>query len=171
MFHHMVHENTVRSKAAIVMGSISFDDSACEIFESVAPASDSVSVNVASVTAGKSGGVSAERLAKLFSIAHDNAEWTLSVKAQRNRQSADSSLSHNFGMNDWMLQYRRISSTFFTDTLYVTAKARSTRGNTCTQVFVSDKDFVALYPMRDTKSFFSSLKVFARRGCTGSPCM
>ena len=59
VFHHMVHENAVRSKAAMAMGSVSFDDSACEIFESVAPASDSVSVNVASVTAGKSGGVSA----------------------------------------------------------------------------------------------------------------
>ena len=36
------------------------------------------------------------------------------------------------------------------------------RGNTCAQVFVSDKDFVALYPMRDTKSYFSLLKVFAK---------
>ena len=36
VFHHMVHENAVRSKAAMAMGSVSFDDSACEIFESVA---------------------------------------------------------------------------------------------------------------------------------------
>jgi hypothetical protein len=113
VFPHQLTVNVDKSEADMAMGSTSFDDSACEIFEAI-PALSNISANVAAVTAGKSGGVSAKHLTKLFSIAHDDAEWTLFVTTQRNRQSDDSSLSHNFVTNDL------------------------------------DKDFVALYPMRDT---------------------
>jgi hypothetical protein len=86
------------------------------------------------VTAGKPGGVGAERLAKLFSIPFNDAVRTLAVTTQLNRRTADSSLSRNFGTNDRMVRYRQLDSTFFTDTMYVTAKAKSTHGNTCAQL-------------------------------------
>ena len=47
--------------------------------------------------------------------------------------------------------------------MYVTRKAKkSMRGNTCVQVFVSNKSFLAIYPMKDTKSYIKSLKLFAK---------
>ena len=60
-----------------------------------------------------------------------------------------------------MLCYQWIKSTFFTDTLFATKQAKSTHGNICAQVYISDKGFLALYPMRDVKSFPLSLKEFA----------
>ncbi len=52
------------------------------------------------MTVGKPGGVSAERLAKLFSIPFDDAVCILVVTTQLNRQTANSSVSQNFGTND-----------------------------------------------------------------------
>ncbi len=40
-------------------------------------------------------------------------------------------------------------------------KAKSTRGNTCAQLFVSDKALLVGYPMHDTKSSLNLLKIFA----------
>ena len=146
------------SISAMALGSVTVDNLACKLFDEPPHGEASISA----ITAGKPNGVSADRLAKLFSISHDDAAWTLSVMTQLNRQAADSSLSRNFGTNDRMLHYKRIKSTFFTDTMYVTAKAKSTRGNTCAQIYVSDKAFLAAYPMRDTKSYINSLKQFAK---------
>ena len=167
--HHQYHNdpeafsteiyNIARTSiSAMALGSVTVDNSACELFDGPPHGEASISA----VTAGKPNGVSANHLAKLFSISHDDAARTLSVTTQLNRQAADSSLSRNFGTNDRMLRYKRIKSTFFTDTMYVTAKAKSTRGNTCAQIYVSDKAFLAAYPMRDTKSYINSLKQFAK---------
>lgn len=117
---------------------------------------------VSGMTAGKPGGGSAERLANVLAISHDDAARTLSVTTQLNRQNADSSLSQNFGTTDRRQRYKRLSCTVFTDTVYVTNKARSNRGNVCAQVFVTDKSFLETYPMRDTKSYFHALKLFTK---------
>ena len=61
-----------------------------------------------------------------------------------------------------MLRYKRIKSLFHTDTFYVTGKAKSTRGNVCVQLFVSDKGFVTVYPMKATCDFSSALRMFAK---------
>ena len=164
------------TKVAMALGSMNASTNGCELFEEThgkpfpddghtSPASGnkrSRDTMVSAITAGKPGGVSAEHLSKLFTISHDDAQRTLAVTTQLNRQSVDSSLSRNFGTPDRMLRYKRLKSTFFTDTLYATGKAKSTRGNTCAQLFVSDKDYVAVYPMRDTKSYLYSLKAFAK---------
>ena len=55
-----------------------------------------------------------------------------------------------------------IKSCFFTDCFFVTAAAKSTRGNTCMQIFVSDKGFVKVYPMESPSQFPSALKLFAK---------
>ena len=46
-------------------------------------------------------------------------------------------------------------------------KHRSTRGNTCCQVFVSDKGFVAIYPMKSQKEFPVALHWFCKQ--VGAP--
>ena len=61
-----------------------------------------------------------------------------------------------------MLRYRRIQSYFFTDTMFVTKPAKSTRGNICMQLFVSDKGFIAVYPMKTKSDFLDSLHLFCK---------
>ena len=61
-----------------------------------------------------------------------------------------------------MLRYKRINTHFFTDTFFVTKKAKSIRGNTCMQLFVSDKGFVFVVPMKARSEFSDALKLFAK---------
>lgn len=61
-----------------------------------------------------------------------------------------------------MLRYRRLNSCFYTDTLFATAKAKSSCGNKCAQLFVSDKGFVAVYPMKHERDYLSALRQFAK---------
>ena len=130
----------------MALGSVTVDNSACELFDEPPQGESSISA----VTAGKPGGVSADHLAKLFLISHDDAARTLSVTTQLNCQAADSSLSRNFGTNDRMLRYKRIKSTFFTDTMYVTAKAKSTRFGQGISCCLSDEGYKELHQLAQT---------------------
>lgn len=107
-------------------------------------------------------GVKKEILSKLWSITDDVASNVIDHNTQLNRQNADNSLSRQFSTNDRMLRYKRINSTFYTDTMYATAKGKSTRGNKCCQVFVSDKGFVAVYPMECPSQFEDALQLFCK---------
>jgi len=40
--------------------------------------------------------------------------------------------------------------------------AKILRGNTCAQIFVLDKDFIALYPMKKEAKYFLALKEFSK---------
>jgi hypothetical protein len=51
--------------------------------------------------------------------------------------------------------------------MYVMAKAKSTCGNTCAQLFVSDTALLVGYPMHDTKSYLNLLKIFVKE--VGAP--
>jgi hypothetical protein len=88
--------------------------------------------------------------------------WTLSATTQLVQYNTDSSLLRNISKNDQALRYKKIKSFFFTDTLFATKGAKSTRGNICAQVFVSDKGFVAVYPMKDQRSYLLALKEIAK---------
>jgi hypothetical protein len=46
--------------------------------------------------------------------------------------------------------------------LFVTGNAKSSQGNICGQLFVSDKGFVAFYPMKRQADYFLALKQFAK---------
>ena len=46
--------------------------------------------------------------------------------------------------------------------MFATKKAKSLRGNTCAQVFVSDKDFVTVYMMKTESDYINTLKEFAK---------
>ena len=72
-----------------------------------------------------SGGVTKEHLAKVWILNEEEARRTIEVTTQLNKQDADSTLSKQFSTNDRMLCYRRLSSTFFMDTFFVTKKAKS----------------------------------------------
>jgi hypothetical protein len=46
--------------------------------------------------------------------------------------------------------------------MFATADAKSTRGNKCCQVFISDKGFVAVYPMETVIQFEDTLQLFCK---------
>ena len=118
--------------------------------------------NASAAHAEPSKGVSAKHLSKIWKIDLDTAKRTLDVTSQRRKHDNNPTLSRNYGTNDRMLRYCRINTHFFTDTFFVTKKATSSRGNSCMQLFVSDKGFVFVVPMESKKDFVSALKLFAK---------
>ena len=74
-------------------------------------------------------------------------------------------ISREFPTNDRGRRYRRlVNSVFFTDTFFVTKKAKSTRGFKCCQIFVSDKGFIWIRLMEkiDLSNMMSALKGFCK---------
>ena len=62
-----------------------------------------------------------------------------------------------------MLQYRRIEDHFFMDTLFATKNGgKSSRGNTCCQLFVTDKGFLHVVPMERKSKVYMAVKMFAK---------
>jgi hypothetical protein len=148
-FAAQVTENAHVSHAAMAFRSVAKDDDACEIFEArVSEMLVMAFATIQAVSAGRSKGVSAEHLEKVWCIPHDDAACTLGVTTQSLCHNTDSSLSRNVGTNDQAKRYRKIKSYFFMVTLFVMGAAKSSRGHICAQLFVSDKGFVAFYPMK-----------------------
>ena len=116
---------------------------------------------VHSITAGRQTGVKASHLSKIWGIDIETARRTLEVTTQL-RQQDTGSLSWNFSTNDRMLRCKQINCAFFTDTYFVTGKAKSTWGNTMMQFFVSDKGFVYIVTIKSRGEFHLALKMFAK---------
>ena len=106
--------------------------------------------------------MSAEHISKIFWVLHNEDEKTVSTTSQLNRQDGNTSRSRNFTTNDRMLQYRRLNSIYFTDTIFITKKVKSTRGNIGTQIYVSDKVFLKVYPAKADREFIPTLKAFVK---------
>jgi hypothetical protein len=63
-----------------------------------------------------------------------------------------------------MLRYTRIKEFFFMDTFYATKKAgKSSRGNACCQLFVTDKGFVYVVLMKKESEVLQAVKQFAKK--------
>ena len=108
--------------------------------------------------------ISADRLSKLWLISEKLAEGaSIDQSMQMCKHNADNIMSPQFSTNDRMLRYHRIQSVFFSDTMFATLKAQSTCGNSCCQVFVSDKGFVAVYPMKSQEEFQTALHWFCKQ--------
>ena len=116
-----------------------------------------------STTASSSRGVSAEHLSKIWRIDLETARKTIDVTTQRCKRSETSSLSRNYSTGDRMLRYRRISEFFFMDTFFATKTAKkSSRGYMCMQLFVTDKGFVYVIPMKSKVEVPQAVKAFAK---------
>ena len=108
-------------------------------------------------------GVSPEHLAKVWRISHDDAQRTIDNTSQLSVRPTDPTLSRNYGTNDRMLRYRRIKEHFFMDTFFATKKGgKSSRGNTCCQLFVTDKGFLYVVPMTRKGEVYQAMKLFAK---------
>ena len=147
-----------KSWLLLAAGSTTIDSTGCELFEACERFEGDIAAFIGATLASKPTGITAENLSKIWRIDHATADRTLKVTTQLNHQGGSKNLSRHFGTNDRMLRYRRIKSEFYTDTFFVTGKAKSTRGYTCMQIFVSDKGFVKVYPMRKVSEYPQALK-------------
>ena len=108
-------------------------------------------------------GMKAAHLSKIWQIDLDAAKRTLDVTSQGSVRTHDPKLSRNYGTNDRMLRYKRINEYFYMDTFFATSKAgKSSRGNTCCQLFVTDKGFVYCVPMKTKSEVLQAIKQFAK---------
>lgn len=120
--------------------------------------------------AGRAQGISAEQLSKVWRINIEDAERTLEVVNQRSLHKTNPSLARNYPTNDRMLRYNRIEQYFFMDTFFATKKAgKSSRGNTCCQLFVTDRGFyICCSHEVKERSFVGSQTVCKGNWCTRS---
>lgn len=108
-------------------------------------------------------GVTPEHLSKIWRISHEEAKRTIDVTSQHAHRPEDVDLHRNYGTNDRMLRYRRIKEYFYMDTFFATKKGgKSSRGHTCCQLFVTDKGFVYVVPMRRKGEVLQAMKQFAK---------
>ena len=61
-----------------------------------------------------------------------------------------------------MLRYKRNNIQFFTETFFVPASGVSTSGNNCAQIFLSNKWFVAIYPIQSKGKFPDALHMLCK---------
>ena len=87
----------------------------------------------------------------------------MKITSQRVSRSDAPSLSRNYPTNDRMLRYNQIDEMFYTGTFFSTKKAKkSSRGNTCCQIFVTDKGFLHVVHMKSKGLVPKALKQFAK---------
>ena len=113
--------------------------------------------------AGKPKGISAEMLSNVWSIDLETAKKTLDITSQNCVHSENPSFTRNNGTGDRMLRYKRMHQYFFMDTFFATSKGEtSARGYTCCQLFVTDKGFIHVIPMRKRSEVLQAVKQFAK---------
>jgi hypothetical protein len=92
-----------------------------------------------------------------------DAQRTIDATTQLCVRSKGDALTRNYTTNDRMLRYRRIKQHFFMDTFFATKQSKQTTcGNTCMQLFVTDKGFVYVVPMPSKSDVPKALKLFAK---------
>ena len=164
-FANALNVQAEESKFKMSIGSTVAQPPSLSLFETGEPIIshiDTMQGEIDAATASKPKGITAQFLSKIWNIKPDLAARTLDQTTQLQRQGGDNDLSRLFSTNDRMLRYKRINSQFFTDTFFVTASGKSTRGYTCAQMFVSDKGFVAIYPMKSKCDFLDALHLFCK---------
>ena len=125
------------------------------------PDPDDLFATVSSLHTSTASGVTKDFLSKIWMVSEKHAQRAIEHNTQLCRQQGEDFLSRNYSTNDRMLRYKRLKSTFYTDTLLSSVKSRP-RQNTCAQLFVSDKGFVAVYPMKSQSEFDQALRWFCK---------
>ena len=119
---------------------------------------------VSTAQAGKSRGVDPKHLSKIWRISHEDSQRTIDVPTQTSIRTDDPVLSRNYSTNDRMLRYKRIKDLFFKDTFFAIKKGgQLSRGHTCCQLFVTDKGFIYVVPMKKKSEVLLANKQFAKK--------
>jgi hypothetical protein len=124
---------------------------------------------MASATARFASGMNPEHLSKIWRISHEeDAKRTLDNTTHLLQRTTNPELSRNYGTNDRMLRYKRIRDYCYMDTLFATKKGGiSSRGHTQCQLFVTDRGFIYVVPMKKKGEILLSMKQFAKE--VGAP--
>jgi hypothetical protein len=118
---------------------------------------------VSAAHAKRHGGVDAGHLSKVWKIDLEAAQQTHGVTTQQSQLTDNPKLSRNYGTNDRMIRYKRIHEYFFMDTFFATKKAgKSSQGHSCCQLFVTDKGFVYVVPMKSKSEVLQAVEEFAK---------
>ena len=100
---------------------------------------------------------------KLWRIDLEAAQRNLKITLQHSKQTDNLELSRNYRTNSRMLRYKPIHVHFFMDTFFATARANKLpQGNTCCQLFVTDKGYVYVVPMAKQLEVIQALQQFAK---------
>ena len=125
-------------------------------------------IMVSGVSTGRLDGVDPKHMAKIWVIMFDDAKRMVEVITQHGRWTQEPTLSQNYGTNDQMLCYHCIHEDFFMDTFFVTSKdGKSSRGNTCCQLFVIDRGYLYVVLMKRKGEVLHTVKEFSKE--VGSP--
>jgi hypothetical protein len=124
---------------------------------------EDIDAYLSSATASFATGVTPEHLSKVWRISHKEAKRTIDVTSQGSVRPKGPNMSRNYSTNDRMLRYKRIKDYFFMDTFFATKKGgKSSRGHTCCQLFVTDKGFIYVVPMKRKGEVLQAMKQFAK---------
>ena len=138
------------------------DEISCDLFEPFYANTYDNKSQIYAAQVSKANKISPVILSQIWNIHPDLAVKTLNQTTQLNHQGDYNDLFRHCSTNDRMLCYKRINSQFVTNTFFVNAKDKSTRGNTCWQIFLIEKGFVAVYPMENKIRFENALQQFCK---------
>ena len=164
-FAETLVDNTIMGKISAMFGKLDGPDAKYNrpLFSTtVDNIEDEFRSEISAFEANHQSGTTPECIKNIWSISDKEARAVVDSNTELNRQQSDGLLSRHFSTNDRMLRYRRINSHFFTDTLLVTKPAKSLRGNLYLHVFVSNKGFIAVYPMELKSDFKYALHLFCK---------
>ena len=128
LFVAAIFDQAATSHLSMALGSTTTNDTSCEVFESKALRAQAVA---GAISAGKSVGLTAEHLSKIWCILFDDAARTLKNTSQIIQQNPYALLSWVASNNVRQVWHRKIKSSFYTDTMFATKKAKSLRWNIC----------------------------------------
>ena len=113
--------------------------------------------------AGQSAGLEAAHLSEIWRVDAEAVEPTLEIASQSSKRTNDPVLSRNCGASDRMLRHERMNEHFFMDGFFAMKKAgKLSRGHDCCQLFVTDKGFVYMVPMKSKVNVLDAVKQFAK---------
>ena len=128
---------------------------------------DNVSVGNAVIGATVQNGIKAdfnvERLMKAWRIDKETALKTIRATTQRYKRKQDPKMTRNSPTSDKATRYNRINDHLFMDTMFATRKGgKSVRGNTCAQIFTTDRGFIAAYPLQSKAQVKQAIRLFCK---------
>lgn len=109
-------------------------------------------------------GINPHDLARVFRIDLPTAKRTVNNTSQRLKRSKNLTLHRRYRTNDRMLRYQHIREYFYMDTMFASSKSgATTRGNKCLQLFVTDRGFVFVCPLRTRSDMHHALRLFFKK--------
>jgi hypothetical protein len=106
--------------------------------------------------------ISPEQLASKWNIGLEMAKRTLDATTQHGiRLSANPSIARRFRSNDQKMRYNCLNTDVYTDTMFSTVK--SSRGNTCGQIYTNDLEWTRFFPMSSKAQTHETLDLLFKR--------